>query len=218
MQCKIQIHTCSKYGHSYLTFTQSPLPEWIPCQAAMVTGIPYALNLIKCDPEILFANRAISDIRPGFKLKPQKNRHFPVTILSAIINGLCVACRILPGTNAPFSLRLSDSDVVQHSSSRELPRATASLGLNTCDPVEAVQLDLMWCHANEAPIEGMSQRRLTRACAVCVCGAAGYSTKGRSLMLGLSRATSVVLPERGFIGSRIACPGVGPAGIGNRYH
>ena len=34
----------------------------------------------------------------------------------------------------------SDSDVVQHSSSRELPRATASLGLNTCDP-EAVQLD-----------------------------------------------------------------------------
>ena len=76
----------------------------------------------------------------------------------------------------------------------------------------------LWCHANEAPIEGMSQRRLTRACAVCVCGAAGDSTKRRSLMLGLSRATSVVLPERGFTGNRIACPGVGPAGIGNRYH
>ena len=76
----------------------------------------------------------------------------------------------------------------------------------------------MWCHTNEAPIEGVSQRRLTRACAVCVCGAAGYSTKGRSLMLGLSRATGVVLSECRFIGSRIACPGVGPAGIGNRYH
>ena len=51
----------------------------------------------------------------------------------------------------------------------------------------------VWCHANEVPIEGMSQRRLTRACAVCVCGAAGYSTKGVSLMLGLSRATGVSL-------------------------
>ena len=110
----------------------------------MVTGISYALNLIKCDPEIILANRAISDIRPGFKLKPQKNQDFPVTILTAIMNVLCVACRILPGSNIPFCLRLSDSDdsdVVQHSSSRELPRATASLGLNTCDP-EAVQLDL----------------------------------------------------------------------------
>ena len=77
---------------------------------------------------------------------------------------------------------------------------------------------IMWCHANEVPIEGMSQRGLTRACAVCVCGAAGYSTKRRSLMLGLSRATGVVLPESGFIGSRIACSGVGPAGISNRYH
>ena len=83
---------------------------------------------------------AASDIRPGFKLKPQENQHFPVTILTVIRNVLCVACRILPGSNVPFWLRLSDSDVVQHSSSRELPRATASLGLNTCDP-EAVQLD-----------------------------------------------------------------------------
>ena len=82
----------------------------------------------------------ISDIRPGFKLKPQKNQHFPVTILTAIINVLAVACRILPGSNAPFCPRLLDSDVVQHSSSRELPQATASLGLNTCD-TEAVQLD-----------------------------------------------------------------------------
>ena len=106
----------------------------------MVTGIFYALNLIKFDPKISLANRAISDIRPGFKSKPQKNRHFPVTILTAIINVLCVACRILPGSNAPFCLKLSDSDVVQHSSSRKLPRATASLGLNTCDP-EAVLLD-----------------------------------------------------------------------------
>ena len=106
----------------------------------MVTGISYALNLIKFDPEIPFANRAISDIKPGFELKPQKKRHFPLTILTAIINILCVACRILPGNNAPFCLRLSDSDVLQHSSSRELPRATASLGLNTCDP-EAFQPD-----------------------------------------------------------------------------
>ena len=106
----------------------------------MVTGISHALNPIKYDTEISLANRAISYIRPGFILKPQENRHFPVTILTAIINVLCVACRILPGSNAPFCLRLSDSDVVQHSSSRELPRTTASLGLNTCDP-EAVQLD-----------------------------------------------------------------------------
>ena len=75
-----------------------------------------------------------------FKIKTPEKQQFPVTILTAIINILCVACRILPGSNAPFCLRLSDSDVVQHSSSRELPRATASLGLNTCDP-EAVQLD-----------------------------------------------------------------------------
>ena len=106
----------------------------------MVTGIYHTFNPIKIDAEIPLANKAISDIRPGFKLKPQKNRHFPVTILTAIINVLCVAGRILPGSNAPFCLRLSDSDVGQHSSSRELPRATASLGLNTCDP-EAVQLD-----------------------------------------------------------------------------
>ena len=37
-------------------------------------------------------------------------------------------------------LFFSYSDVVRHSSSRELPRATVSLGLNTSDP-EAVQLD-----------------------------------------------------------------------------
>ena len=103
---------------------------------------------------ISLANRAISDIRPGFKLKPQKNRHFPVTILTAIINVLYVACRILPGSNAPFCLRLSDSDVVQHSSSRELPRATASLGLNTCDP-EAVQLDpAMNLDQSQSPFPG----------------------------------------------------------------
>ena len=154
MQCKMQIHTCSKYGHSHLTFTQSPLPEWIPRQADMVTGISYALNLIKCDPEILLANRAISDIRPGFKLKPQKNQHFPFTMLTAIINVLAVACRILPGSNAPFCLKLLDSDVVQHSSSRELPRATASLGLNTCDP-EAVQLDpAMSLDQSQSPFPG----------------------------------------------------------------
>ena len=52
---------------------------------------------------------------------------------------------------------------------------------------------MLWCHTNEAPIEGMSQRRLTRACAVCVGGAAGDSTRRRSLMLGLSRATGVSL-------------------------
>ena len=154
VQCKIQIHTCSKYGHSYLTFTQSPLTEWIPCQAAMVTGMSYALNLIKFDPKIPLAKWAISDIRLGFKLKPQKNRHFPVNILTAIINVLCVACRILPGSNAPFCLRLSGSGVVQHSSSRELPRATASLGLNTCDP-EAVQLDLaMNLDQSQSPFPG----------------------------------------------------------------
>ena len=154
VQCKIQIHTCSKYGHSYLTFTQSPLTEWIPCQAAMVTGNSHTLNRMKFDPEIPLANRAISDIRPDFELKPQKNQHFPVTILTAIINVLCVACRILPGKNAPFCLRLSDSDVVQHSSSRELPRATASLGLNTCDP-EAVQLDLaMNLDQSQSPFPG----------------------------------------------------------------
>ena len=103
------------------------------------------LNPNEFDTKISSANMTASDIRPGFKLKTQENRHFPVTILTAIINVLCVACRILPGSNAPFCFRLSDSDVdfdvVQHSSSRELPRATASLGLNTCDP-EAVQLDL----------------------------------------------------------------------------
>ena len=93
----------------------------------------------KYDTEISLAvNRAISDIRPGFRLKPQKNQHLPVIILTVIRNVLCAACRILPGSNAPFCLRLSDSEVVQHSSSRELPRATASLGLNTSDP-EAVQ-------------------------------------------------------------------------------
>ena len=100
----------------------------------MVTGISHNLNPIKFDTEIPLANRAISDIRPGFKLKPQKNQHFPITILTGIINVLCVACRILPGSNAPFCLRLSDYEVVQHSSSRKLPRATASQGLNTSDP------------------------------------------------------------------------------------
>ena len=97
---------------------------------------------------------AASDIRPGFKLKPQENRHFPVTILTVIINVLCVACWIWPGSNAPFCIRLSDSDVFQHSSSRELPRATASLGLNTCDP-EAVQLDLaMNLDQSQSPFPG----------------------------------------------------------------
>ena len=97
---------------------------------------------------------AASDIRPGLKLKPQENQHFPVTILTVIRNVLCVACRILPGSNVPFWLRLSDSDVVQHSSSRELPRATASLGLNTCDP-EAVQLDqAMNLDQSQSPFPG----------------------------------------------------------------
>ena len=41
------------------------------------------LKPIKFDPEIPLANRAISDIRPGFELKPQKNQHFPVTIPTA---------------------------------------------------------------------------------------------------------------------------------------
>ena len=50
------------------------------------------------------------------------------------MNVLCVAYRILPGSNVPFCRRLPDSDVVRHSSSIELPRATASLGLITCDP------------------------------------------------------------------------------------
>ena len=36
----------------------------------------------------------------------------------------------------------------------------------------------MWCHTNEAPIEGMSQRRLTRACAVCVCGPREIQPRG----------------------------------------
>ena len=46
------------------------------------------------------------------------------------------------------------SDVVQHSSSRELPLATASLGLNTCDP-EAVQLDLaMNLDQSQSPFPG----------------------------------------------------------------
>ena len=106
----------------------------------MATGISHTLNPIKFHTKILQANMTASDIWSGLKLKPQKNQHFPVTILTAIINILCVACRIVPCSNAPFCLRLSDSDVVQHSSSRELPRATASLGLNTCDP-EAVQLE-----------------------------------------------------------------------------
>ena len=99
---------------------------------------------------------ATSDIRPGFKLKPQENQHFPVTILTVIRNVLCVACRILPGSNVPFCFRLADSDseVVQHSSSRELLRATASLGLNTCDP-EAVQLDLaMNLDQSQSPFPG----------------------------------------------------------------
>ena len=120
----------------------------------MVTGISHTLNPIKFDPEIPLANRAISEIRPGFKLKPQKNQYFPVTILTAIINVLCIACRILPGSNAQFCLRLSDSNVVQHSSSRELPPATTSLGLNTCDP-EAVQLDLaMNLDQSQSPFPG----------------------------------------------------------------
>ena len=45
-------------------------------------------NPMKYDTEISLANRAISDIRPGFKLKPQKNQHFPVTILTVIRNFL----------------------------------------------------------------------------------------------------------------------------------
>ena len=119
----------------------------------MVIGILHNLNPIKFDTEISLANSAISDISPGFKLKPQKNQDFPVIILTAIINVLCVACRILPG-NVPFCLRLSDSDVVRHSSSRELPRATASLGLNTCDP-EAVQLDpAMNLDQSQSPFPG----------------------------------------------------------------
>ena len=86
------------------------------------------------------ANVAASDIRPGFKSKHQKNRHFPFTILTAIINVLCVACRILPGSNAPFSLKFSYSGVVRCSYSKEQPPATASLGLNTSD-TEVLQLD-----------------------------------------------------------------------------
>ena len=120
----------------------------------MVTGISHTLNPIKYDTEISLANRAISDIRPGFKSKPQKNQHFPVTILTVIRNVSCVACRILLGSNAPFCLRLSDSEVVQHSSSRQLPRTTASPGLNTCDP-EAVQIDpAMNLDQSQSPFPG----------------------------------------------------------------
>ena len=120
----------------------------------MVTEISYTLNPIKDDIEISLGNRAISDIRPGFKLKAQKNQHFPVTILTVTRNVLCVACRILSGSNAPFSLRPSDSEVVQHSSSRELPRATDSLGLNNCDP-EAVQHDqALNLDPSQSPVPG----------------------------------------------------------------
>ena len=106
------------------------------------------------DTKISQANMAASDIRPGFKLRPKKNQRIPVTILTAIINVLFVACRILPGSNVPFCLRLSDSDVVRHSSSRELPRATASLGLNSPDP-EAVQLDpAMNLDQSQSPFPG----------------------------------------------------------------
>ena len=55
----------------------------------------------------------------------------------------------------------SDSDVVQHNSSRELPRtignrATASLGLNTCDP-EAAQLDpVMNLDQSQNPFPGVA--------------------------------------------------------------
>ena len=49
---------------------------------------------------------------------------------------------------------ISESDVVQHSSSRELPRATASLGWNTCDP-EAVQLyPAMNLEQSQSPFPG----------------------------------------------------------------
>ena len=148
------IHTCSKYGHSYLTFTQSPLPEWILCWAAMATGISHTSNPIKFDTKIPQAKMAASDIWSGLKLKPQKGQHFPFTILTAIISILCVACRIFPGSNTPLCLRLSYSDVVQNSSSRELPRATASLGFNTCDP-EAVQLDpAMNLDQSQSPFPG----------------------------------------------------------------
>ena len=120
----------------------------------MATGISHTLNQINFETKIPQANMAASDIWSGLKLKPQKNQHFAVTILTAIINILCISCRILPGSNTPFCLRLSYSDVVQHSSSRELPRATASLGLNTCDP-EAVQLDpAMNLDQSQSPFPG----------------------------------------------------------------
>ena len=83
---------------------------------------------------------ATPDIRPSVELKYQKNQDFPVTILAVITTSLCVGWQILPGSNIPFCLRLSDFEVVQRSSSRVLPRATASMGLNTSDP-EVVQLD-----------------------------------------------------------------------------
>ena len=132
-----------------------PPPRMDSSLSSYRTGISHTLNPIKYDTEISVANRAISVSRPAVKLKPQKKINtFPVTTLTAIRNILCVACRILPGSNVTFCIRLSDSGVVQHSSSRELPRATASLGLNTCDP-EAVQLDpAMNLHQLKKPFPG----------------------------------------------------------------
>ena len=107
----------------------------------MVTGISHNWNPINVIPKflqpiwLLYISNSVLN-----KKKTQENRHFPVTILTAIMNVLCVACHNLPGSNAPFCLGLSDSDAVWLSSSRELPRASASLALNTSDP-EAVQLD-----------------------------------------------------------------------------
>ena len=62
---RIQIHTCAKYSHSYLTFTQSPLTQWFRRWEAMVTGISHNLNPTKFDTKILLSNRAVSDIRSG---------------------------------------------------------------------------------------------------------------------------------------------------------
>ena len=55
-------------------------------------------------------------------------------------NVLCFASSISQGNNFPFCLRLSYSEWVQRSTSRELTRDTASLGLNISGP-EVVQFD-----------------------------------------------------------------------------
>ena len=80
-----------------LNIHTEPPPGWIPYWAAMVTEISHNFNPIKLLPKLPEPIRLlqIPDLVLNYP-PPQKNQLFPVTVLTAILNVLWVACQILP--------------------------------------------------------------------------------------------------------------------------